>query len=136
MKKKYKSKRRNNNSVKNDIKRRAIISNIQIYEDKQDVRSILEDALSFNNTNAETKLEYREREIKHFMVNHIRHINSSYEEGLKPLNHLPVNYKERRLNYLRYKNVTLNRIAEVYPFLEAECNQQKHRLRMTKAKSS
>ena len=135
MKKKYK-KRRGGNSVNNDMKRRAIINNIQIYDDKQNVRSILDDALSFNNTNAEAKLEYREREIKHFMVNHIRHLNSSYEEGLKQINLLSGNYKERRLNYLRYKNVTLNRIAEAYPFLEAECNQQKHRLRMTKAKSS
>ena len=128
MKKKYRKKSKQNDML-TSIKRRQIINNIEVYANQEDVRSILERSLSYCNRVSEGGLEYRERDIKHSMVNHIRHMGSSYDDGLKDINNISIN-RNRRLNYLLYKNATLSRIATLYPFLEKECAQQKNRLYM------
>ena len=122
MKKKY-------DDIDMSIKRRGIINNIEVYTSQETLRSILDRSLDYCDRVSDEGVQYRERDIKHSMVNHIRHIDSSYDNGLKDINRISTN-RTRRLNYVIYKNATLSRIANKYPFLEKECNQQKCRISM------
>ena len=118
--------------------RREIISTIDVYDYSNNLRSVFDDTLSFNNKASEDILEYKESNIKHNMVNHIRHQNSSYESGLRDIYRISSNQSQgnRNLNYHLYKNATLAQIAKVYPFLEKECKQQKTRINMIRIKKN
>ena len=117
------------------VRCRSAIDNISI-DSSRNVRSILDDALEFNNMASDDKLVYREREVKHYMVNHIRHSATSYEIVLKTIHRVsaPQDFQTRELNYHMYKNAILERISQAYPFLKSECDAQKYKINMVKIK--
>ena len=119
--------RRLNKKIKKS--RDKIINDIHVYEYSYNIRWILDDALRYYNMASDDTLEYSERDIKHIMVNDIRHNRSSYESGLKDINKLSrrLSRKDRQINYHAYKNATLDQISEAYPFLSKECKQQKYK---------
>lgn len=104
-----------------------IIQNIEI-EINHNLREIFDSALDYQYSEAEKPIEFREDNIKRFMVNSIRHEYSNYEDGLKQIHRL----KMHEDIYFRYKNIVLNHIAQEYPFLEDECKSQKTKVRMVK----
>lgn len=103
-------------------------------EMENDSRKILDASLTYLNRPSEIGAEYQERDLMHIMVNNIRHCHSSYENGLRSLHnanrYAPVGMNESM--YYRYKNAILNKIAEVYPFLSKQCNEQKRSIKMVK----
>lgn len=103
----------------------SIIQNIQINQ-CDDMREIFDQALNYEYAGVDQPIEFRERNIQRMLVNSIRHNNSNYESGLKQVHRL--NTIEE--TYFRYKNIVLNKIAEKYPFLQDECDQQKYRVNM------
>lgn len=72
--------------------------------------------------------ETRESTINRHLVNHIRHQYTNYTELLK---HNGLYYADKNL-YHNCKNLVLKEIANEYPFLESECNAQKHLVVMVK----
>lgn len=104
-----------------------IIRSIKVESD-HNLREILDSALSYQYADAERPIEFRERDIKRYMVNSIRHNYSNYEDGLKQIYKL----KMHEDMYYKYKNIVLNQISEKYPFLKDECESQKHKLVMVR----
>lgn len=83
----------------------------------------------FGEAGAPTELS--ERKIKRDLVNSIRHNNSfDYDAGIREVHRL--DRKNRADNYKLYKNIILDKIATKYPFLSAECRNQKLRVDMVK----
>jgi hypothetical protein len=101
-------------------------------EDKTDnMREIFDGAVSYSKTRARTPIEFRERDLQRFMVNHIRHCNSTYDTYLNQI------YKIDRGNhcqYYLYKNIVLDRVGKMYPYLNKECKRQKYKMDMVKVK--
>ena len=66
--------RKTSNSYQQKLinKRHAIINGVYI-ESRNNIREVLDDALRYPNDASEDGLEYREGDIKHLLVNHIRH---------------------------------------------------------------
>ena len=90
-------------------------------------RDIFDDAIEFNYD--DNPIEFRNSsKLDRMMVNTIRHSYTNYEDNLKVIHKL----KSVHNAYYRYKNSVLNSIAEKYPFLEEECNNQKRKLTMVK----
>jgi len=117
--------------------RHKIISDIYVYQLQDNTRLILDEALRYPNTASEDGLEYKECDLKHLMINHIRHEKSNYECGLSNIKKIGQKIDHKKYNsssYFQYKNATLNRISQTYPFLERECEQQKHKIKMIKDK--
>lgn len=106
---------------KKPIQFNTIIQNIRI-EQNYDLRDIFNNALSYQYNESERPIIFKENDIKRFMVNSIRHNYSNYEDGLKQIHRL----KMHEDIYFRYKNIVLNKISEMYPFLYDECKSQKH----------
>lgn len=118
--------------------RHAIINGVYI-EPKNNIREVLDDALRYPNDASEDGLEYREGDIKHLLVNHIRHEKTNYESGLKSIHKVGVKLDRRYRNcasYYLYKNATLEKISQAYPFLERECDQQKRQMNMLRVKKA
>ena len=109
-----------------------IISRIQVSNNITNERSILDDALSYCNKASGDMLEFKERDLKHMMVNHIRHEKSTYESGLRDIHRVSrfTNDHYKELCYNRYKNATLTQISIQYPYLAKECNDQKRHIEM------
>lgn len=113
--------------------RASIISTVVVYDYSSDIRHVLDDALSYYTTIPEEQLEFKECDLKHIMVNHIRHNNSSYELHLRNINNIGCNTEHRynnNISYKMYRNAVLDSIARTYPFLKEECDQQKQKVNM------
>jgi len=112
---------------------REITKNISINSNK-DMRSILDGALRYSNRLSGELVEYKESDLKRIMVNYIRHSESSYDNGLKSIHRAcrHTDYDINELNYSMYKNATLTQIAQSYPYLQDECENQKRKVDMIK----
>lgn len=105
----------------------SIFQNIKI--DKCiNIREIYEDALKYEYIKDDVPIIFRESNIKRILVNSIRHNYSNYNNGLKQIHLL----NDSEDLYFRYKNITLNKIADQYPFLKYECDRQKYDINMVK----
>ena len=62
-----------------------LINNISIYNYSHTIRNLLDSALRYAIEPSEEPVECRERELKHILINHIRHKNSNYDEHLKQI---------------------------------------------------
>lgn len=116
--------------------RHSMINSLDV-EDNINIRGVLNDALSYAKTVSEDGLEFQERDIKHLLINNIRHEKSNYDDGLRKIHKIARKLDHRSRNsssYYLYKNATLDRISKAYPFLEKECKEQKHRMNMVKIK--
>lgn len=91
-----------------------------------DYREIFDNAVGY--AYGEPLDEYSEKSIYAIMVNDIRHNYSNYDQILKS----SYGVYRSEYDYIQYKNAVLNKIASVYPSLEAECNRQKRKLDMVK----
>ena len=105
-----------------------------VYIFKNDPRFIFEEALSYGNLRSEEGQVFKERDLKHAMVNQIRHEESNYDLYLRDINRISRSINDYNTSYYRFKNATLTKIAEVYPFLEDQCRQQKRKVNMIKIK--
>lgn len=111
----------------NIIKFNSIIKNIKI-EPNQNLREIFDAALNYQYGESEKPISFKESNIKRIMVNSIRHRYSNYEDGLKQIHRLRMSEEV----YFRYKNIVLHQISQQYPFLQDECESQKHKINMVK----
>ena len=126
-------KKRNNKNT--DTLYRDVIGIMNdVYIFKNDPRFIFEEALSYGNLKSEEGQVFKERDIKHAMVNQIRHEESNYDSYLSDINHISRSIKDFNTSYYRFKNATLTKIAETYPFLEKQCQQQKRKVNMIRIK--
>jgi len=92
----------------------------------EDCRKIFEDAIQYEY--GKSLDEYYENNINAIMVNNIRHNYSNYDELIKQVKRI----HRTDNDYDQYKNCTLNKIAEAYPFLKKECERQKRQFDMVK----
>ena len=107
---------------------RNIISNLSI--DKVPIRKIYDDSIKFI-YKKKKPLEIKEKTIYRCMVNDIRHNHTNYDMNLKKIYKID-DIDTRR--YYMYKNATLDIIAENYPSLKEECNNQKTHVIMARYK--
>lgn len=104
-----------------------VISNFRL-DKRKNARKILNGALSYRYRRAEKPIEYRNGDIERFMVNHIRHSYSTYNNDLRRIHRIDDNDSE--INYIAYKNNVLNEISQKYPYLDDECKKQKLAIHM------
>ena len=107
--------------------RNYIIHHIEVYDEQNNVRNLLDQALNYSNKVSEEPMEYQERDLKRILVNHIRHRRSTYESHLKQINLIDRYTNNSNYSYRIYKNAVLDSIAEQYPYLSSECNKQKYK---------
>ena len=123
----------NKNRDKFIRKKAKIIKDIYVYQLQDDARSILEDALSYPNTLSEDGLEYRERDLKRHLVNYIRHDKTNYESGLLDIHKVGLRLDHKwgdSQSYFLYKNATLSKISQAYPYLKEECDKQMRKIKL------
>lgn len=110
------SKKQKNKSglTKDDFKKQLFIKS----ETKSD-RELFDSARKFYNL--PPFIEHKEKKLHHMMVNHIRHVNTSYDNVLN-------NMRRNRLEqyYPIIKSTVLKLIGQEYPFLKDECIHQQH----------
>ena len=117
-----------------DQERRKLVQSIHVNNNSDNARSILEDALEYVDRPSDGVVEYRERDLKRIMVNEVRHNQATYEQGLKVIYRATRGCSKREQDriYNMYKNATLERISQSYPYLQDECNRQKHKVELVK----
>lgn len=106
------------------------IHNNMVVEEKP-VREFYDNSSERLRCKAEHGVFLQEDDIKRILVNSIRHTGSTYDRDMKIVHQL-----DRRIPgdtyYKRYKNMVLNEIAEKYPFLKDECENQKYKIQMVR----
>lgn len=112
--------------MEKDNKLFSLLNSIEV--NNEPIRNIYNGAIKYN-FNEESPLEIRETKIDRYMVNHIRHNYSNYENGLRIVHRLNNN---NDVGYHLYKNAVLSAIAISYPSLKEECDVQKTYLEMIK----
>ena len=117
-----------------DQERRKLVQSIHVNNNSDNARSILEDALEYVDRPSDGVVEYRERNLKRIMVNEVRHNQTTYEQGLKAIYRATRNVSQREQDriYKLYKNATLERISQSYPYLQDECNKQKYKAELVR----
>ena len=107
----------------NDFKVMRIIDDIDVTQ--LDLRSIMENAISYSPKSSDKDGYFEESDLKKRMVNSIRHEGSNYDHSLRKLNRIYESYSDRQLHYHMIKNSTLTKISNLYPFLRNECDSMK-----------
>lgn len=122
MSRKYFNKKRIKSNIDKTIDFHKLIDSV-IVENK-DYREIFDDAVQFKY--GECLNEYYENDINAIMVNNIRHNCSNYDQLFKQMHMI----HRSNMDYHQYKNCTLEKISNAYPFLKDECKRQKCKFNM------
>jgi hypothetical protein len=108
-----------------------ILQLLNVEDKTKNLREVFEGAVNYSNTKADTPIEFKEQQLQRLMVNQIRHCNSTYDLYLKQIYDID---RSRSCQYYLYKNILLDRVAKMYPYLNGECERQKHKINMVQKK--
>lgn len=112
-------------------RRYLIEGNTYVCEPRPDEREVFDNALRYARPNQVGNLEFQESDVKHIMVNQLRHEYTNYEFNLKQMyQHFPGICQEQV--HAMLKNATLHEISQAYPYLADTCRKQKIQVDLVK----
>ena len=125
------ARRETNNTAASSATCNNVLQLLDIEDVSKNMRKIFDGAINYGNTRAEELIEFKEAKVKRLMVNQIRHCNSNYNQQLKQIYNID---RSTSCQYHLYKNIVLDRIGNVCPYLKDECSRQKQKINMVRIK--